>query len=128
MTTTTKGWHETLDEHTRSRLYAWMRRTGERIMASERASRALQPECGTMLAVGAAAFDPWLDAEVAEEYLRCLRRGLDPAGALAGAKAHARLCVARHNAQRKRDACWQRWEGTADAKLDHLHRTLLADL
>lgn len=121
------NWYKNLPDVDRENLFAWMRGTDERAMADEARSRALEAPYGT-IAVGAGAFDPWLKGETAQEYLRELRRGSNPSGALTAALAYARECVAKHNAKRPRDANWARWEGTADAGLEGLHRSLLTVL
>lgn len=131
----TPAWLATLADPVREAVFAWMRETGNTSLRDTREGQWLyggqnahgQGPVDT-IPVGADHFDSFIKGETAEEYLRVLRRGGDPRAALVGAKAHARLCVAKHNAQRSRDVHWQRWEGTADSSLDHLHRMLIAAL
>lgn len=120
-------WYSSLYDSTRELLWGWMRATDAQAIAQERASRQLAAPYGA-IAVGPGAFDPFVKAATAQEYLSALRRGSNPVQALEAAKAHGRLCVAKHNSQRPNDIHWQRWEGTADAGLEHLHRSLLATL
>jgi hypothetical protein len=118
------SWYASITLERRKKLFGWMRATEAAAMRELRASRALEPAVGE-IAVGAGAFDRFIQGEAPAEYLRALRRGKSPDEALAQAKAFARESVAKHNEKRARDVNWQRHAETADAKLEHLHRTLL---
>ena len=120
------GWLASLDDAKREQVFAWMRATGEKSLKEMERSRFLLSGGG--IPVGAAGFDHFLTGNTVDEYLSALRNGFDPATALTRAKDMGRICVQKHNAQRKRDVCWQRYEASADTGLEHLHRTLLAIL
>ncbi len=117
-------WHETLSPEARETLFTWMRAAGRKARGLQLRSRELEAPQG-QLAVGAGAFDPFLQAAMAQEYLSALRRGADSAGALASASAYGALCVRKHNAKRPKDAQWQRSACSGTSALEILHRSLL---
>lgn len=116
-------WFETLANHEQEKLFAWMRKIGDCAMREEQRARELSPPPGC-IAVGAGAFDHFVRGASMHAFLAALRQGKNPVGALETAKDYARVCVEKHNAKRLLDVNWQRWEGTADAMLEELHRSL----
>lgn len=118
-------YYETLNERKREALFAWMRMTDTIAREYETKARSLEAPYGTV-PVGAGAFDAWIRGSTAQEYLSVLRRGGTPDDAWKAAKQYAHLCVGKHNAKRPKDVNWQRWEGTAGAFIDDLHRSLIS--
>ena len=116
-------WHKSIDEITREKLFAWMREKDREYQAALERSYALQAPHG-MLAVGSAAFDPFLMSEAIRLFLAALNKGADPAEAAEQAKSGAREAIRLHNANRPKDLNWQRWEGAADGRIESLHYSL----
>lgn len=119
-----RSWYLSLTSAQREALFEWMRRTADRALKDAEHARSLEAPLGE-IAVGAGAFDPFLRAEGAQEYLSALRRGRDPDEALEEAKQWGSSAVAVHNAKRPKDATWQRWEGSGSDALEGLRRSLL---
>jgi hypothetical protein len=110
---------ETLTDADRETLFGFMRTIDAEAQRQEAEHRRLSPGHG-QVAVGAAAFDPWIKAYATQEYLRALRNGEEPDDARDSAQVEARYAVDRHNEKRPKDINWQRWNGTADSVVDRL--------
>jgi len=120
-------YYKALNKESREKLFSWMRKTHIIAQAYDKQARSLEAPQG-YIAVGAGAFDQFIRAATSQEYLSVLRRGGTPDEAWKSSKKLACLCVEKHNAKRPKDVNWQRWEGTADAFIDDLHRSLISNM
>ena len=120
---TLEGWLGALDNKQRESVFAEMRRLGNMSDHYAQEARRLSPRGGT-ISVGAADFDAFIKGEAIQEFLRHVRRGVEPTEAADKAKKYVRESVAKHNSKRK-DSTWQRWEGTGDTMIEDAMRALL---
>ncbi len=118
-----KGWLDTLDEPTRETTFEAMRKLQGEVDKYHEDARKSEGPSGT-IAVGSAAFDPFLRADSIATVLREVNRGKTPEEAGEIAKADARKAIEKHNAKRPKDINWARWEGSADATIDVAVRKL----
>lgn len=97
-------WLNDLTETSRQAVYAQMRAEGA-TMDRYYSSPSMG---GRGIAIGAQGFDDVMQAEVRRDFLAALRNGATPEEAAEIAKTAAHAYVTRHNAQRPKDANWQR--------------------
>lgn len=100
-------WLNDMSESDRQKAYALMRAVGADMDSFYNAPT----QGGRGIPVGAGVFDDTIKAEVRRDYLAALRAGMTPWDACRDAQARALVYVNRHNAQRPKDVCWQRWTG-----------------
>lgn len=112
-------WYLTLNEAARERVFAAMRKMQTEADAAYAAARRLSAPSGT-IAVGGGEFDALLPAFAIDGFLRALRKGADPDAAGEAAKAELRTAVEKHNSQRPKDQCWQRWAESGADRIPHL--------
>lgn len=119
------SWIESLPTQQRDAAFATMRRIGDRADRAHKAERKLIAPQGT-LAVGSAAFDPFIIVAGLREFLRAIRRGLTPVEAEAEAKKWVREAIAFHNAKRPGDGSWERDEIAGDGYIEKARREMEA--
>jgi hypothetical protein len=117
-------WYKTIDDTKREKIFAIMRQADETTERLYGEGRRLMAPSGSV-SVGAGAFDPFIKAEAASNYLSGLRKGMAPAQAEAYALAETQKAVEIHNSRRPKDINWKRWEGTGSEVIANLHRRIL---
>lgn len=93
-------------------------------MARTWETQARKDEGGKGYAAGAENINYRWAADATRSVIQGVRAGKTPAEAGEAAKAEARTWIERHNAKRKKDIAWQRWEGAADDYVDTAVRIL----
>jgi len=131
------SWLNSLSDHARDRVFAWMRTWGETAQNHQATSRELMPQTGR-IDIGGAWFDPFLSAEIATQFLSALRRGATPEDAATLAKTHGRECVKKFNERRRQQfkktdrimgpSVTERWEEQDHTRADHMARVLIREV
>jgi 2'-5' RNA ligase/predicted ABC-type ATPase/GNAT superfamily N-acetyltransferase len=119
-----KPYYSALEEKPREALFAVMRKLDTEAERLENVARKNQGPFGT-IPVGAAHFDDMLRSLAPGEYVRGLRKGMDPSEALASAKAEMRAAVEKHNKNRPKDINWKRDINSGQDRLLAIHRQVM---
>lgn len=103
-----------------------MRRLEDELAKHRSEEQRLRPRYGEV-AVGSADFDHLLNATIAEEFIRCIRRGDTPDVACREAKKASRDCITKWNAHGCKSRMpvsghfeYHRWEGSGDGYAEAL--------
>lgn len=105
-----------------------MRRLEDELAKHRSEEQRLRPRYGEV-AVGSADFDHLLNATIAEEFLRVIRRGDTPEVACRAAKVASRDCITKWNSHGCKSRMpvssyheYHRWEGSGDGYAEVLRR------